>query len=300
MVVQHALSQKGDPGGQKLHETSTDRKSPKQKANGSSKPPKTIGRFSVMSTEDDATVPSPNYLRFSAPPDVYLDQLPPQPVRTSVPRSHTSSPINSLFCGHVSSDSDEAPLSKPKDQPSTPSKGANDIIKKATAFLHRSGKASMQSPSSPSTPVVKIPSVNVTSFRSQSSYMSSDNESEFEDADMRKELHRLREKHMKEITELQVQQKKEIEALYVRLGKPLPSNVGFLHAAPPSGRRRRISKNKLKTGKLVNPLVQQLKNTTLLSSTRLRVPIVSVFFLFFFNPWRILVYKWKSLILWYL
>lgn len=65
---------------------------------------------------------------------------------------------------------------------------------------------------------------------------------------------------MKEITELQVQQRREIDALYVRLGKPLPPNVGFLHAAPPSSRRRKISKNKLKSGKLLNPLVQQLKN----------------------------------------
>ncbi|KAE8612831.1 hypothetical protein XENTR_v10013010 [Xenopus tropicalis] len=199
---------------------------------------KTIGRFSVVSAEDDAPVTAPNYTRFSAPPDVYLDQAPPQPARASVPRAHTSSPINSLFCGHVSSDSgDDTPHSKSKEaQPSTPSKGGtNDFMKKAAAFLHRSGK---------------------------SSYMSSDNDSEFEDADMKKELQSLREKHMKEITELQSQQKKEIEALYLRLGKPLPPNVGFLHAAPPSGRRRRISKNKLKTGKLLNPLVQQLKNST--------------------------------------
>lgn len=67
---------------------------------------------------------------------------------------------------------------------------------------------------------------------------------------------------MREIADLQSQQKKEIEALYFRLGKPLPPNVGFLHSAPPSGRRRRTSKNKLKTGKLVNPVVQQLKTTT--------------------------------------
>ncbi|XP_063282990.1 serine/threonine-protein kinase WNK2 [Pelobates fuscus] len=259
------LSQKGAPGEKTpLDESSVDCVSPKQKAACSDKSSKTIGRFSVMSTEDNVTVTSPNYLRFSAPPDVYLDQLPPQPVKT-VPRSHTSSPINSLFCGHVSSDSDDdVPMSKSKDaQPSTPSKGGtNDFIKKATAFLHRSGKTTVQSPDSPSGHTTKIPSINITSFHSQSSYMSSDNDSEFEDTDMRKELQRLREKHMKEITELQVQQKREIEALYVRLGKPLPPNVGFLHAAPPSGRRRRISKNKLKTGKLVNPLVQQLKNAT--------------------------------------
>ncbi|XP_056380306.1 serine/threonine-protein kinase WNK2 isoform X9 [Hyla sarda] len=257
---QRGQAQRRGSGDQKWEENAIDR-SPKRRSHHADKS-KTIGRFSVMSTEDEVTITSPNYLRFSAPPDVYLDQLPPQPVRTSVPRAHTSSPINSLFCGHVSSDSgDEIPPPKPKDGPSTPSKGAtNDFIKKATAFLHR--KASMQSPDSPSGQAMKIPSINVTSFHSQSSYMSSDNDSEFEDADMKKELQNLREKHMKEISELQVQQRKEIEALYIRLGKPLPPNVGFLHAAPPSGRRRRISKNKLKSGKLLNPLVQQLKNGT--------------------------------------
>jgi hypothetical protein len=66
-------------------------------------------------------------------------------------------------------------------------------------------------------------------------------------------------RHLKEISELQSQQKEEIEALYRRLGKPLPPNVGFFHTAPPSGRRRKTSKSKLKPGKLLNPLVQQLK-----------------------------------------
>ncbi|XP_069823149.1 serine/threonine-protein kinase WNK2 isoform X4 [Dendropsophus ebraccatus] len=263
-IVRDLPSQRGQAqrrgSGDHKEESAIDR-SPKRRQHHVDKS-KTIGRFSVMSTEDEVTITSPSYLRFSAPPDVYLDQLPSQPVRTSVPRAHTSSPINSLFCGHVSSDSgDEIPPPKPKDGPSTPIKGAtNDFIKKAAAFLHR--KASMQSPDSPNGQAMKIPSINVTSFHSQSSYMSSDNDSEFEDADMKKELQNLREKHMKEISELQVQQRKEIEALYIRLGKPLPPNVGFLHAAPPSGRRRRISKNKLKSGKLLNPLVQQLKNGT--------------------------------------
>lgn len=43
------------------------------------------------------------------------------------------------------------------------------------------------------------------------------------------------------------------------MGKPLPPNVGFFHTAPPMGRRRKTSKSKLKAGKLLNPLVQQLK-----------------------------------------
>ncbi|XP_018096432.1 serine/threonine-protein kinase WNK2 isoform X2 [Xenopus laevis] len=257
-------SQRRDSGTRKTLKESADDASPKRRETPD-KSSKSIGRFSLVSTEDDVTMISLNYMRFSAPPDVYLDQSPPQPAKPSVPRSHTSSPISSLFCGHVSSDSEnDVPHSKSKDAlPSTPSKGGtNDFMKKAAAFLHRSGKASTQSPDSTKGQVIKIPSINVTSFHSQSSYMSSDNDSEFEDADMKKQLQSLREKHIKEVTELQVQQKKEIEALYLRLGKPLPPNVGFPHAAPPSGRRRRISKNKLKTGKLLNPLVQQLKNST--------------------------------------
>lgn len=65
-------------------------------------------------------------------------------------------------------------------------------------------------------------------------------------------------RHLKEISELQSQQKQEIEALYRRLGKPLPPNLGLFHTAPPAGRRRK-SKSKLKAGKLLSPLVQQLK-----------------------------------------
>lgn len=67
-------------------------------------------------------------------------------------------------------------------------------------------------------------------------------------------------RHMKEISELQAFQRSEIERLYKELGRTLPPNVGLLHAAPPSGRRRRASKHKLKAGKLLNPMVQQLKN----------------------------------------
>ena len=67
-------------------------------------------------------------------------------------------------------------------------------------------------------------------------------------------------RHMKEISELQAFQRNEIERLYTELGKTLPPSVGLLHAAPPSGRRRRASKHKLKAGKLLNPMVQQLKN----------------------------------------
>ncbi|XP_052631715.1 serine/threonine-protein kinase WNK2 isoform X15 [Harpia harpyja] len=229
-------------------------------------PAKTIGRFSVISTQDELTLTAPHCLRFSAPPDVYLDELPSSPdLKTAVRRVQTASSVD-VLCDQGSSDSaDEAfhRQSAAAAQLSPPSSSAaTDLIKKAAAFLQRSGKASSPGLDSPNGQGTKIPTINITSFHSQSSYMSSDNDSEFEDADMKKELQNLREKHMKEIAELQTQQKNEIEALYIRLGKPLPPNLGFLHSAPPSSRRRRTSKNKLKGGKLLNPLVQQLRSGT--------------------------------------
>ncbi|NXK52105.1 WNK2 kinase, partial [Chauna torquata] len=229
-------------------------------------PAKTIGRFSVISTQDELTLAAPHCLRFSAPPDVYLDELPSSPdLKTAVRRVQTASSVD-VLCDQGSSDSADEPFhrqSAAAAQLSPPSSSAaTDLIKKAAAFLQRSGKASSQGLDSPNGQGTKIPTINITSFHSQSSYMSSDNDSEFEDADMKKELQNLREKHMKEIAELQTQQKNEIEALYLRLGKPLPPNMGFLHSAPPSSRRRRTSKNKLKGGKLLNPLVQQLRSGT--------------------------------------
>ncbi|XP_067400198.1 serine/threonine-protein kinase WNK2 isoform X3 [Emydura macquarii macquarii] len=244
-----------------------------------STPAKTIGRFSVISTQDELTLTLPHCLRYSAPPDVYLDDLPSSPdLKTSIRRVQTASFLD-VLSDHGSSDSGDESLRRKSvtTRPSPQSNStANDITKKATPLLQRSGQTSSLGPESPNGQGPKIPTINITSFHSQSSYMSSDNDSEFEDADMKKELQNLREKHLKEIAELQTQQKNEIEALYIRLGKPLPPNVGFLHSAPPSGRRRRTSKNKLKAGKLLNPLVQQLKtppsNTSNLSDCKESLP----------------------------
>ncbi|KAK2539707.1 Wnk1 [Columba guinea] len=76
-----------------------------------------------------------------------------------------------------------------------------------------------------------------------SSYMSSDNESDIEDEHLKLELRRLREKHLKEIQELQSRQKQEIESLYMKLGKAPPAVI-IPPAAPLSGRRRRPTKGK--------------------------------------------------------
>ncbi|MEE6478076.1 hypothetical protein FKM82_011728 [Ascaphus truei] len=78
---------------------------------------------------------------------------------------------------------------------------------------------------------------------SLNSYMSSDNDSDIEDEDLKKELRRLRDKHLKEIQELQTRQKQEIELLYTALGR-VPPAVIIPPAAPLSGRRRRPTKGK--------------------------------------------------------
>ncbi|KAM9751071.1 serine/threonine-protein kinase WNK2 isoform 15-T15 [Menidia menidia] len=214
--------------------------------------------------------------RYSAPPNFYqvTPTSSPEATRRHMPRAQTidsSTHHHDKNSSHLYSDSadeDSSSMALPPAHAAPPphtlsEQSGSDLVKRAVAFLRRSGRSkSEQSSDSPSRqPVVMnghtpAPAVG----HAQSSYISSDNDSEFEDADMKKELQKLREKHMKEISELQAFQRSEIEHLYKELGKTLPSNVSLLHAAPPTGRRRRTSKHKLKAGKLLNPMVQQLRN----------------------------------------
>uniref|UniRef100_A0A8C9S6Z8 non-specific serine/threonine protein kinase n=1 Tax=Scleropages formosus TaxID=113540 RepID=A0A8C9S6Z8_SCLFO len=229
----------------------------------------TIGRFSVINTKDEVTLRSHSN-RYSAPPDFFEDPPPsgPEP-KPSVPRSQTAASVDAPeHERRLSSDSGEESVSArlppgPSSKQTHSEHSGSDLVKKAVAFLRRSSRGgSVHSSDSPSRQggSSSAPAMPVSSLHSHSSYVSSDNDSEFEDADMKKELQRLREKHMKEISELQAHQRGEIELLYQKLGKPIPPTVGFFHAAPPTGRRRRASKHKLKAGKLLNPMVQQLKN----------------------------------------
>lgn len=175
----------------------------KQPGQDGSSPAKTVGRFSVVSTQDEWTLASPRGTRYSAPPDVYLDEVPSSPdVKLAVRRVQTASSIEVGVGEPASSDSgDECPRRRPpvQKQSSLPSGGsgvASDLVKKATAFLHRSSRAGSLGPETPSRAGVKVPTISVTSFHSQSSYISSDNDSEFEDADIKKELRSLREKYV--------------------------------------------------------------------------------------------------------
>ncbi|XP_077455466.1 serine/threonine-protein kinase WNK2 isoform X9 [Stigmatopora argus] len=212
--------------------------------------------------------------RFSAPPNFYQatptsspDVTPhhlPRAVTISSSTGHPYCRSSALRSDSADEDSGGRALPAVRADARTQSEHAGShLVKRAVAFLKRSGRSkSEQSSDSPSRRTLEMnghapsPSMGQT----PTSYISSDNDSEFEDADMRKELQKLREKHMKEISELQAFQRSEIEHLYQEVGKSLPSNVGLLHAAPPSGRRRRASKHKVKAGKLLNPMVQQLKS----------------------------------------
>ncbi|MEQ2301942.1 hypothetical protein AMECASPLE_001322 [Ameca splendens] len=196
----------------------------------------TIGRFSVVSTEDDITQRT-RCSRYSAPPDFYLGTPPP------------------MDSGAESSPAKLAPATP--SQHSRSERRGSDLMKRAVAFLRRTGRSSsVQSSESPSRHG-GVPG---------SAYASSDNDSEMEDSDIKRELQRLREKHLREISELQAHQRGEVELLYRRLGKIPPPGLGLLHVAPHTSRRKRSNKHRLKPGKLLSPLVQQFRHVKTKSS----------------------------------
>lgn len=151
-------------------------------------PVSTIGRFSVVSAEEEVTRRK-HGSRYSAPPDFCLEAPPTLSKRGSLPRAHTSVPVDVHAPRFLSSDSG-AESSPAKMPPPTPSRQGrserrgSDFMKRAVAFLRRSGRSSsVQSSDSPS-----------RQGGLYGSYVSSDNDSEMEESDIKKELQRLREK----------------------------------------------------------------------------------------------------------
>nr|XP_048688977.1 serine/threonine-protein kinase WNK3 isoform X9 [Caretta caretta] len=86
-------------------------------------------------------------------------------------------------------------------------------------------------------------------FHSASSPMSSDDESELEDEDLKVELQRLREKHVQEVVTLQAQQSRELQELYKRLHalKDSKPELSELSLQPASPRRPRSFRSKLRS-----------------------------------------------------
>ncbi|XP_051517989.1 serine/threonine-protein kinase WNK3-like isoform X2 [Myxocyprinus asiaticus] len=101
------------------------------------------------------------------------------------------------------------------------------------------------------------PSSHPHKIHTHSPLGSSDDESEVEDEDLRRELHKLREKHIKEVVSLQAQQNKELQELYRQLRslkdhrQPLPLTLPRTPPLPSSPfafspRRPRPNKAKLR------------------------------------------------------
>ncbi|XP_017351972.1 serine/threonine-protein kinase WNK2 isoform X3 [Ictalurus punctatus] len=221
-----------------------------------------------FSAEDDDATRRKHSSRNSAPPDFCLDPLSSLSEHGSLPQARTSVSAD-VHARFMSSDSG-AESSPAKMVPPTPSRSerrGSDLMRRAVAFLRRSGRSSsVQSSDSPS-----------RHGGTCASYMSSDNDSEMEDLDIKNELHRLREKHLMEISELQAHQRGEIELLYLRLGKAPPPGLSLTATVPPAGRRRRASKHKLRASKLLSPLVQQIRSVTKTSdSSKPAEPALSV------------------------
>lgn len=171
-------------------------------------------------------------LRYSVHSHVYLDQLPY--AKLVVERAQTAASIEIGAGELLSSDSaDESPQPRPSVHKHGSLHGARamaeNLVTKATTFLAGPLQAFTSGLGTAIRTGVKVPTISITSFNSQSSYISSDNNSEMEVTDIRKELQSLQEKHLKEISELQNQ---EIKAFYCRLGKLLPPNLGTEHPLP--------------------------------------------------------------------
>ncbi|XP_010212090.1 PREDICTED: serine/threonine-protein kinase WNK1, partial [Tinamus guttatus] len=173
-----------------------------------------VGRFSVSKTQDEVTRAEKEPV--TLPLSVDLEQVaaaaaPKEPEAGQSPHMNgPSSELEAAFLSGVAKELDDGSASP-------------------DSLQHLGSKISL--------PVQSLSN----SFNS--SYMSSDNESDIEDEDLKLELRRLREKHLKEIQELQSRQKQEIESLYTKLGK-VPPAVIIPPAAPLSGRRRRPTKGK--------------------------------------------------------
>ncbi|KAM8795315.1 serine/threonine-protein kinase WNK4 [Eudromia elegans] len=124
----------------------------------------------------------------------------------------------------------------PSREPGSTSSSSSSEAVEAAAGSEREG-AGDEAAEGPTQAVLS--QVWLSSARSLS-YLSSD-DSESEDEEMWEELQTLRQKHLAEVQLLQSAQKKEIEELYVRMGKQPPLGI-VSPAAVLSGRQRRLSK----------------------------------------------------------
>lgn len=148
--------------------------------------------------------------RFSAPPNFYQSTSTSSPDLTPhhMPRAKTIDTPTHYRCQRPSrlcsdsADEDSSSVTLPPSHAASPAHAlsehsGSDFMKRAVAFLRRTGRSKSEQSSNltgqqPLAMNGHTPSPSPA--HAHSSYISSDNDSEFEDADMKKELQKLREK----------------------------------------------------------------------------------------------------------
>ncbi|NXG19880.1 WNK4 kinase, partial [Grallaria varia] len=186
--------------------------------------PQVLGRFQVIPAKDTA-VPS-------AVPDSSEGEQ-----RSVGPAASGSPPPTAPDTAHSSSSSSDAVLEAEQQEAKAeeaPAEAGTVPVVPAGSDQEGPGQDSADS-----TPQAVLSQVWLSYPRSLS-YMSSD-DTESEDEEIWEELQNLRQKHLAEVQLLQSVQKKEIEELYLRMGKQPPLGI-VSPAAMLSSRQRRLSK----------------------------------------------------------
>uniref|UniRef100_A0A9J8DLB0 non-specific serine/threonine protein kinase n=1 Tax=Cyprinus carpio carpio TaxID=630221 RepID=A0A9J8DLB0_CYPCA len=162
---------------------------------------------------------------------------------TTTTSSSSSSPSSLSSPENTVHKSQTPPRVSPEPVPSTTTVGRFQVTSSTDIKVGRfsvtpaegksSSISSAEGPDSAKESKMTPPTVSITNH-----YLSSDNDSEPEDEGFKREMNKLRERHMGEIQALQNKQKEEIEELYTRLGKMPPSVVIPPTVAIAAGRRR--------------------------------------------------------------
>ncbi|XP_074892721.1 serine/threonine-protein kinase WNK4 isoform X2 [Buteo buteo] len=188
--------------------------------------PQILGRFQVTPTKDpDTTSPLPG----SSEGTSEGEQCGTEPALSGSPP-----PAAPDTGGSSSSDSDSALVTADQDP-----EAEEALAKEGTVVLAESDREGPGEEGAESAPQAVLSQVWLSYSRSLS-YLSSD-DTESEDEEIWEELQNLRQKHLAEVQLLQSAQKKEIEELYLRMGKQPPLGI-VSPAAMLSSRQRRLSK----------------------------------------------------------
>ncbi|NWU06898.1 WNK4 kinase, partial [Cephalopterus ornatus] len=220
--------------------------------------PQVLGRFQVMPTKDPAA-PSP-----------VPDGSSSEGEQQVGPAASGSPPPTAPDTGHSSSNDSNAVLEAAEQEVKAEEAPAKEgMVPVAPLESDQEGPGEEGTDSSPQAVLSQV----WLSYPRSLSYVSSD-DTETEDEEIWEELQNLRQKHLAEVQLLQSAQKKEIEELYLRMGKQPPLGI-VSPAAMLSSRQRRLSKgsfnpsrrNSLQRVELAQPAGIMRRNSLSGSST---------------------------------